>query len=361
MSEFAPSVVLTPEQIFGQKPSVDLQAVLRANHSSLMPEPPVDAAIAEMSAYSGIPEVDEAAGLDPIRTGVELPTGRIATGLAISTGVFGTGVATAAAAEVQPANKPAITITQLDTNVNVRVGKSSMSDADFAKATIMTNHRTISKARMKRAEKEGDCKTFDGHDTTIYTEGHYEGGNAAGRDTRTSRFCKVNGQWYRELCGNKAWIHEKPEGAIENVIWANGKAWIKVSATANAKADAACAADYVSASASGSGSASASAKMRVSSSFKAHGKAQEMVMSVHQQVEGGAKAQAGANATAQVVCESAPAPVQTVTTTEVVPVPVPYPVPTPPEQQPNKPADPTPGTGDPAQDCNDPFNPTCHG
>jgi hypothetical protein len=221
------------------------------------------------------------------------------------------GAGAALAPEAASANATAGTpqTTEQTLSTKFSIGASRMSESAFAEAHVLGNHRTISAAKLRKAEKLGKCVTLNGKKVDIWTQGHDEKGYPMGKDTRTSRFCKVAGKWYRKLCGNRAVFH-KPKKAVENVVWVKNfnKASVLVTTNAEAKAQAECHTENASAMAYGHGEASASARVRLSSAMRAKGKFRKLISDVKAGITAKAKSRAEAEAVA--ICEQ-----DTVTTT----------------------------------------------
>lgn len=231
-------------------------------------------------------------------------------GTLAAVGAFAAAPATAETAPVAPS--PVTSITELNKNITIKVGKSEMSTSAFAKATVMANMQTKLTAKQKKqvrnAEKNGKCETIDGKKEKIYTQGRVENGVAPGRDTRTSRFCNVGGVLRRVACWNKAWVGKKPKKAVENVVWVKdaSKASITVKAKSSAKAQAQCKSidGTVSAFAYGAGEGSATGTLRVKQALKVKARAlKELVIRKDLEASGSAKSTASAKAVVQ--CASA--------------------------------------------------------
>lgn len=187
-----------------------------------------------------------------------------------------------------------------------RVGSSKMSMEDFANVKVLGNARSVSSARLRRAERQGNCQTIDGKKTTIFTEGHYENGRTYGRDTRTSRFCRIGRIWYRVACGNKARFSPPKNHIPGTIVWVNNynRANVEVSTKAYAVASADCKTPdgLASASASGRADAHTSASLSIKSAMKARGSVQRLKSST--QTSASAEAVSKASAQAEASCVS---------------------------------------------------------
>lgn len=235
-----------------------------------------------------------------------------------------TGAAETVNADHAEAQTPATaTIVKESLKIEMSVAGSKVSAEDIAsgKKTILGNIvvNGTPKAKVRKAEKNGDCKDVDGKKEVVYTEGRKEAGRAWGRDTRLSRFCKIAGRWIRIKCGNPAKF-KKPAKAIENVIWVKNYAKTKLSLKAHAEADARaeCKTSTSSAIASGHGEADASVTASLKSTMKIKGRMRQLIARMSGSATGSAKAKATATAEAicvtvtaeQTVTEQPPAPEQ---------------------------------------------------
>jgi len=165
------------------------------------------------------------------------------------------------------------TVTSLTETTQVSIAGSSMSEASAASVTVLGNHRVVSKAKIRKAKKAGDCETVDGNKETVYTQGHNEKGYPYGRDHRTSVICNIGGNAYRAACGNRVKLH-RPKKAVETPIkWVNAfnKAKASVTVTSEATALAICKTENTYAGAYGHGKASAYGEAKISTLLKAKG------------------------------------------------------------------------------------------
>lgn len=239
----------------------------------------------------------------------------------------GATLAMAGAAETMSADRaeaqapaPATVVKEsLKIEMSVAGSKVSAEDVASGKKTILGNILVngTPKAKVRKAEKNGDCKTVDGKKTAIYTEGRKEAGRAWGRDTRVSRFCKIAGRWVRVKCGNPAKF-KKPAKAIENVIWVKNYSKTKLSLKAHAEADARaeCKTSTSSAIASGHGEADAKVTASLKSTMKIKGRMRQLIVRMSGSASGSAKAKA--TATAEAFCATV-----TAEQTPVTPPPTP--------------------------------------
>lgn len=203
-------------------------------------------------------------------------------------------------ASAQTTGTPEVTSTT--TSLTIKLAGSQMSEKSLSKATLIENYRTIAKAKLIKAEQKGDCVNLDGTKRKIWTQGHTEAGHPYGRDTRTSRFCKVavNGatHWYRKACGNAA-VFKVPKIVVQHPFWVKNinKAMLTVSAKSQAHAKAECKTDNTSALAEGRGSAKATAWLRARNVLKGK-KLKEVTTKEKLKVQGEAQSKASAKAVA---------------------------------------------------------------
>lgn len=210
-------------------------------------------------------------------------------------------------------------VTEVKGNTTVSVGGSTMTDEAYAKATVLANHRVVSKAKIQKAKKEKRCKTVDGSEQEVWTEGLSGNGTRYGRDKRESLMCKVkiNGKntWIRAVCGNRVRFQMPKKAVPGRAIWVNtlNNANVKVTSTAVAKAEADCKTATSSAKASGYGEASAYGKISYKASIKS--KSLDKLI-VSKKLSASAEAKAKASATASATCSetiTTPPPVVTPT------------------------------------------------
>lgn len=177
-------------------------------------------------------------------------------------------------------------------------GNSAMTAESFAKATVLGNHRVVSKAKIIKAQKAGNCVTLDGSKTSIWTQGRHERGLPYGKDTRISRFCRIGKSWFRAACGNRAKF-TLPKKAIKGrIIWVNSfnKAKLRVSASSTATARAECKTPNSSALAYGHGEGYGKAEIKISTLQRAKGKLKSLITSSRNRAEGTASSKATASA-----------------------------------------------------------------
>lgn len=188
-----------------------------------------------------------------------------ATGLS-GLALFGAAEASANSYEAvsNPANLPDTVTASFKTETsyaNVKV-----SDVAKANVTILSNvsAKPLPKRLVRRLERKGACKTFDGKETTIYTYGLGEDGGTYGRDNRKSRFCKINGQWIRVKCRNPAVINEVPEDRVRlgRVLFVKSFANAKITLKAESVASVRCAEGGATAEGYGRAVATSTARLR---------------------------------------------------------------------------------------------------
>ena len=232
----------------------------------------------------------------------------------------------AEAAEATVGGNSNSVITDTQTGITVRSAHGWQKDGDFSKVIVMGNYRSVSRAEVEEARQEGECFWVNGKKEEVYVEGVTADGVGMGRDTRKSEFCEVdedvNGDGkvndediVRAKCGNFAVIGEKPEGALESVIWVEGKGKIRVDVESEAKAWANCTTSdgLASAGAEGSAKASASGFLKMKGSIKsivrkAQGKINQLV---EKSLSGKGMAKSKAHAVADAQCTEGTAPVPT--------------------------------------------------
>jgi hypothetical protein len=229
----------------------------------------------------------------------------------------GSGLAAETASADTTVNAPQITST--NTNLTIKVAGSNMSESQFSRATVIANYRTISKAKIKKLEKQGKCEVIDGKKVNVWTQGHTETGRPYGIDTRKSLMCKnvtvdkhgdKHTTWYRAACGNKTVFHQ-PKKVVQYPIWVNSlnSAHITVKAKSNATAQAECKTENTSAMGFGHGEGSASATATVRAALKAKSKKlKEMISSGKVKAEAEAKSTATAKAAAICIEQSGNTP-----------------------------------------------------
>ncbi len=230
----------------------------------------------------------------------------------------GAAVALVAGGEAVNADKAeatAITVpAEITTDtVTIKSGRSTVRANSFSAVNLMTNHRTVSKALIKDAKDEGDCRWINGKKEDIWVEGLGPGGVGFGKDTRKSLFCEVdkdvNGDGKvnendlaRAICGNEAML-VPPKKEIENALWTDSrsKGKIKVIARSSAVAKASCEVNGVSAYAEGRGFAAAKGFAKIKSAIKTKGTSvSKLMQKVSLRAKGWAKSKASAQAS--VVC-----------------------------------------------------------
>lgn len=225
----------------------------------------------------------------------------LATGLSVAT--LAGGALKADTAEASEPGKQEIPPT-LTVKFKSENGFASVKASDVAKGkvTILANvsAKSIPKKQLRKLERNNQCRTFNGKKVDIKTKGLGVNGWTYGRDYRTSRFCKVNGQWKRVKCQNPSEIKIKtpPKPRPDRkVIFVRSNAEAKLSVKATSIAVASCkTADGVAyASAYARGDAKGSASMRTFVKTKG----QSVI-----RVQGQADAEARTNAEAKVNCGS---------------------------------------------------------
>lgn len=186
--------------------------------------------------------------------------------------------------------------------------KVKVSDLAEGKVTILANVSTkMSAKQQRRLEKQGRCRTFNGKRVDIKTYGYGVDGGQYGRDYRTSRFCKVNGNWIRVRCKNPAIIERQAPPARNpnnKFIFVNkgfAKANLNLSATATATAYCQEGGAGASASATASASSKGSLRWLVKTNGRKYGSGRVKTVS---RLEGRATGRASAKASAKVECSS---------------------------------------------------------
>lgn len=243
------------------------------------------------------------------------------------------GVATqeAYATEAPPSVTTTVT-TKIDGwSVNVE-SLARTTEGSVGRITVLGNilPNGTPKKQVRKAEREGDCRTINGRKTELYTAGwNTRGGISYGRDERISRFCYINGRLIRVNCGNAAYIKKTPKPPVKGrVIWVQNmnKATLLVSANAQAIARDECRTPdgNASAGAYGEGKGSASARVNLKSLYTARSGA-ENPRSVYARISSEATVKATADATAKAKANCA-----STTTTTVVTVTKNNPTPQPP-------------------------------
>lgn len=109
---------------------------------------------------------------------------------------------------------------------NVLLGKSKSSAEVFAKLKIIGNHRTVSRAAVRRAKKRGQCDRISGKkamELGIRTQGKDGSGVEYAYENRNSTMCDTDGDGkydFRADCGNRA------KGGRPNVKKAKLVVWV---------------------------------------------------------------------------------------------------------------------------------------
>ena len=180
---------------------------------------------------------------------------------------------------------------------------ASTTAGEKGKVTVLANineHGTPSHL-VRRAERNGNCRTVNGRKEVIYTEGwNVNGERAYGRDVRVSRICKIAGRWVRVKCNNEVRVVPPKPPVQGRKLWVTNmnKAVLRVTSRARATANANCVVPGASAVASAEGSGVATASVRFSSLVR--GKhAPTAVSGFRFKVTTSAEAQANANAYAK--------------------------------------------------------------
>lgn len=239
---------------------------------------------------------------------MERAQGKIALGAAVLAGSLGVAEMGAKNAEASTAVQPDGTTIE----TTVHIAKSKSSAQALAKANLVTNYRSVSKARIRKAKKAGDCETMSGREAAkegIFTQGYMGTGVGFAPENRRSTLCDLDkdGDFdVRAECGNAVKVRQPKPKLAKITHWVAKKAKIKVKAVANAHAEATCSTANTSASAEGRGRGVAAIRQRIKffQKSKAQGESIDLVSSIQLAAADEAKAKASANAYAQ--CQEGP-------------------------------------------------------
>lgn len=241
----------------------------------------------------------------------------VAGGVAVKNGV-GVEKASATPAVVTPevvkTNEKGTEFTQTTTST-VLAGRASSSASAFAKINVFGNYRTVSKAKIQEAKRQGKCDVLSGEQAIkrgLRTQGYNGSGVSYALENRKSTFCDLNGDGkydVRAECGNKAKGGRPQPAKARNVVWVNnfGKFNVGVRTKVSVEALSACRIEvspgtYVSANARGFGEASITGKLSLRNAVKAGGTGVTEVDS-HQRASLTATLRAEASAEAETDCK----------------------------------------------------------
>jgi hypothetical protein len=215
---------------------------------------------------------------------------------------------------------PTVNYTEETRLTTVTIGSSQVSAEaiDSGQVTIVGNARSVSKARVKKAMKAGDCDVVSGKKAMqmgIKTQGYKGTGKGYAWENRKSTLCDLDGDGdydVRAECGNKTTrVKPKPEEA-KQVVWANsiGKGSVSVRSTVKILATAACEGNSSRAWATAEGSATAEGRASLKVIAKANGRGKGGTLEATSHVSGAASVNAKADASGRAVaiCEDKPAP-----------------------------------------------------
>jgi|GEM_PF-4169832 len=207
-------------------------------------------------------------------------------------------------------------VTEMTTTNRVLIGSSHESVQSAAKAQIVANHRTVSKATVKKAERNGKCEFFTGKEAIkegLQTQGYMSTGVGFAQENRPTTACDTNNDGKfdtRADCGNALIdLPPKPKKA-KNTVWVNNrnvaKIVVKSKSVATAKAGCEITSDdgrsVVTASASGRGVGYGRAGMRIRSALRSKSNG-VYKLSSKSHSEGYAVARSSAKADAVATCE----------------------------------------------------------
>lgn len=202
----------------------------------------------------------------------------VATGLAIAVGVAG------------PAQAETKTYTQGNTqftetsDTKALVGKSSMSTEAFVKAKVYANVRSVSKAEIRKLERQGNCDRLSSKQVIklgIKTKGYNGSGKGYALENRPSTMCDRNGDGKYDVrgdCGNAAIQGKAQPNKAKSNIWVNNfnKASVKLRSNVTVSARSGCRISVpggeVYADSTGSASTKASVSVKMRNATQAHGK-----------------------------------------------------------------------------------------
>lgn len=248
--------------------------------------------------------------IDLAPTPVQAPSqrGPLAKKLMYAGAVLSSAVAAASfapsSAEAADTGIPVVSPAEVTGTVAVAKSSTSVESLASGKVVILGNMMVngLPKKQIRKLEKQGKCKVIDGSEQDVWTQGRQEKGKPYGKDTRTSEFCKVNGEWIRVACGNKAKFQVPRNVVKAPIIWVKNyaKAKMTLNAKATAKAEAYCKTPFTYAYAYGFGESSASVSASVKASMKAKGKGfRKVTANIYGKVSGEASAKASASAVAE--------------------------------------------------------------
>jgi hypothetical protein len=213
------------------------------------------------------------------------------------------------------------------TETVVQIGSTSASDKALASATIVSNYRTVSKAKIKQAKDQGRCKHISGQQAIkmgVQTQGYMGSGTGYAPENRPTTMCDTNGDGkydVRAECGNRLIYRAPQPEKAKATIWVDNMstAKAKIKVTAFVKVKAKCDTGGASASATAKAKASAYASVKLKNIVKGKGKIDgEGLVKIKAKAKAKAEAdaKAKAKATADVMCKETKTTTTTTTKNE---------------------------------------------
>lgn len=128
------------------------------------------------------------------------------------------------------------------------IGTHKQTAESFTKLRVIGNHRTVSKAKVKQAERQGKCETFSAKEVVemgVKTQGRNGSGIRYGQENRKSELCDLNGDgiWdVRGECGNKVIVRKPRPDIAKQTLWVGNfnKAKVRVVSRLAVKATSDC-------------------------------------------------------------------------------------------------------------------------
>lgn len=205
-------------------------------------------------------------------------------------------------------------VEDVQTDTVVEFGNVKASDKAVASFKVVSNHRTVSKAKIKKAKQAGKCKTISGQKAIrmgVMTQGYMGSGTGYAYENRTTTMCDTNGDGkfdVRAQCGNRLIVRQPRPQEAKATIWVNnlGKAKAKIKVLTKVVVSAKCDTENTSATSFAKASARATVFVKLKNLVKANGKVDgEGLAKIKTKVvtRAQAKAKAKAEAEASVRCE----------------------------------------------------------
>lgn len=174
----------------------------------------------------------------------------VATVMMVGAAALG-GVSTASAATMTPEVKrdEARGVTYVKTaETTLLVGSHKQTAESFTRLRVIGNHRTVSRARVKKAIREDMCETFSAKEVVemgVKTQGRNGSGISYGQENRKSRLCDLNGDgiWdVRGECGNRVIVRKPRPDIAKQTLWVGNfnKAKVRVVSKLAVKATSDC-------------------------------------------------------------------------------------------------------------------------